>query len=387
MLQTTDWNHYFNEQYTQISKGNTHLVYQIYQDFYQKIILEKPDDVALGNLFCVNAILFSVEKLLETTQQHSYSAHMLVHRLKELIEVASDIEPTIEYLSMEHKDILTKTKNKITLLLSSDEEHFSLLYSLYQSIWSHHLNIDFLVDEYIEKILAWIEKGVRGDLLHYELAHLYFLKEQDVETIQQLEKIEDFDLRILFSWAIECAELGQWNRLSNWMDCIKGHIVDEINHGKGFSIQPIIHSYLEIFQQYAEHIGNDIYEQSLESLLPYSFYPFCHHLLRQKEFRKWAEMHIALDRNPFRDNNSIAHLEKYGQEALIPLYHFFIELEIEEKNRDSYKSAVSYLKHLKQLYIESDQLKEWNRYTQLLVKQYARLRAFQEELKKGQIIS
>lgn len=385
LLESLEWNNYFKERYIQISKGNNHLVYQIYQDFYKKIITEKPSDEVLGNLFCVHAVIFSIEKLLETTQQHSYSAHMLVHRLKELIEVTSEINSTISDTTEEHTALLQKLKNKITMLLSSDEEHFNLLYSLYQVVWSHHLNKDFIVDEYILKVQAWVDKGVRGDLLHYELAHLHFLKQNDAETIRQMEKVEEFDLRVLFSWAIECADLELWDRLSNWLECIQGYITHEIDHRKGFSIQPIIHSYLEIFQQYAEHIGDDVYERSLEQLLPYSFYPYCHHLLRQKQFRKWTEIHIALDRNPFRDNNSIAYLEKYGQEALLPIYHFYIEIEIEEKNRESYKNAVAHLKRLRALYVENDQSSEWNRYLRLLMKQYARLRAFQEELRKGNI--
>lgn len=386
MLQTENWFDYFDERYTEISSSNQHVIYQIYQNFYRIIIREAPEDEVSGDLFCTCAAIFSVEKLLESTQNHIYSTHMLTHRLKELIGILEEIPVTIHGTTGEHTDMLIALKNRTTSLLSDDGDYFQYIYTLYQIVWSNHLHKDYIVDEYIDKLETWVQKGVRGDLLHYELAHLYFLKQDDLQTIEQIKLIEQFDMRIPFSWAFECAYHEQWDRMRIWMDLMELVIAAEIEDGNGFSIQTIIHTYLEIFERYSEYIGNDAYEHTLETLLPYSFYPYCHHLLRQHQFKKWVEIHIALDRNPFRDDNSVEYLVKHGNEYLIPIYHFYIEESIMQKDRDGYKEAASMLEQLKMLYADEDQIDIWNHYIDLLTKQYKRLRAFQEELKKGGII-
>jgi uncharacterized Zn finger protein len=68
---------------------------------------------------------------------------------------------------------------------------------------------------------------------------------------------------------------------------------------------------------------------------------------------------------------------------LLPIYHQAVEKSIQEKNRTSYTNAVRYLKRLQALYQKLGQPERWSLYMQRLVHKYARLRAFQEELKKG----
>jgi uncharacterized Zn finger protein len=80
-------------------------------------------------------------------------------------------------------------------------------------------------------------------------------------------------------------------------------------------------------------------------------------------------------------------LEKEDLKLLLPLYHQAVERCILEKNRTSYKDAVKLLKKLKTYYKRLKQQQRWEQYIVRLAAQYTRLRAFQEELRKGKVIS
>ncbi|MNI87313.1 hypothetical protein D3C73_1445020 [compost metagenome] len=57
-----------------------------------------------------------------------------------------------------------------------------------------------------------------------------------------------------------------------------------------------------------------------------------------------------------------------------------------QKNRDAYKQAVRRLKKLASIYKKLRELDRWNTYVEHLTTRYSRLRAFQEELRRGKLI-
>ncbi|MDT2246553.1 hypothetical protein P7H16_05635 [Paenibacillus larvae] len=76
-------------------------------------------------------------------------------------------------------------------------------------------------------------------------------------------------------------------------------------------------------------------------------------------------------------------VEETDPALLLPLYHQSIERAILEKNRSSYKIAVRLLKELQEYYRILGRELQWKQYITFLSDKYARLRAFQEEFKKG----
>lgn len=80
-------------------------------------------------------------------------------------------------------------------------------------------------------------------------------------------------------------------------------------------------------------------------------------------------------------------IEKDDPQSIISLYHKYIRQLIEKKNRDSYKSAVKILKKLRTLYNKQKEQERWQQFLSQLIHKYARLRALQEELKKGKMSS
>lgn len=79
-------------------------------------------------------------------------------------------------------------------------------------------------------------------------------------------------------------------------------------------------------------------------------------------------------------------IEKEAPEAALPLYHLAATEAIEERNRKSYRRAVRYLKKLRTLYKRLKRTDEWDAFIIHIANLHSRLRALQEELRKGKLI-
>ena len=80
-------------------------------------------------------------------------------------------------------------------------------------------------------------------------------------------------------------------------------------------------------------------------------------------------------------------IEKHEPELLLPFYHQAVERYILLKNRVSYKAAVKLLKRLSKLYKKIKQEERWEQFITAFASRHSRLRALQEELRKGKLIS
>jgi hypothetical protein len=126
----------------------------------------------------------------------------------------------------------------------------------------------------------------------------------------------------------------------------------------------------------------------MESLLPRSYYYYTAYLLQTERFRQWVDLQLSNRISPL--NLYAAELkavEKYDPALLLPLYHQAVERAVLEKNRTSYKTAVKLLKKLQAYYKKLGREAEWERYVHRLAMKFARLRAFQEELKRTGFIA
>jgi hypothetical protein len=126
----------------------------------------------------------------------------------------------------------------------------------------------------------------------------------------------------------------------------------------------------------------------MESLLPRSYYYYTAYLLQTERYQQWVDIQLANRISPL--NLYAAELravETHDPALLLPLYHQAAERLILEKNRTSYKNALKLLKKLQGYYQKLGREHDWELYIHRLAYKYSRLRAFQEELKKGKWIS
>ncbi len=125
----------------------------------------------------------------------------------------------------------------------------------------------------------------------------------------------------------------------------------------------------------------------LAQALPRSYYYYTKHLLDMGKYKQWADFHLLNGISPFDIHPAdLKAVEAKNAGFLLPLYHQAIERSIVQKNRPAYKNAVKLLKKLKDCYQNIDQSFQFKQYVNRLMQQTVRLRAFQEEMKRGKLI-
>ncbi|PDO10551.1 MAG: hypothetical protein BLM47_06670 [Candidatus Reconcilbacillus cellulovorans] len=133
--------------------------------------------------------------------------------------------------------------------------------------------------------------------------------------------------------------------------------------------------------------GTERFLQVLRSFLPRSLPHYAEALSAAGRYREWADLLMAAGFVfNLHDSSRLSVIEKKDPEALLPLFHQTVEYWIGQRNRTAYREAVRALKRLGRLYHKLGRDEEWRRFCGWLADRYGRLRAFQEELKRGKIV-
>ncbi|WP_253718590.1 SWIM zinc finger family protein [Weizmannia acidilactici] len=135
----------------------------------------------------------------------------------------------------------------------------------------------------------------------------------------------------------------------------------------------------------AEHQPR-LLEKLYRTFLPSSSAKYGDHLFSKERYHKWVELQLLIG-NQIEDieKEKLNLIAKQEPEALLPLYHRAVNACIAEKNRSSYKKAVRYLKKLRAVYRKKKEEDKWDSFFYVLTQQTKRLRAFQEECRKGKL--
>ncbi|WP_100332450.1 SWIM zinc finger family protein [Bacillus xiapuensis] len=129
-----------------------------------------------------------------------------------------------------------------------------------------------------------------------------------------------------------------------------------------------------------------LYKSLLERMLPYSYGELSMHLMETKQFQEWAELQSWIGYDLLElDRAGLKTAAKLAPKEVLPLYHHGVNQLINQRNRDSYKKAVRYLKRLRTLYKKLKRTDRWDLYITALLEDHKRLRAFQEECRKGKL--
>ncbi len=125
----------------------------------------------------------------------------------------------------------------------------------------------------------------------------------------------------------------------------------------------------------------------IKQMLPQSRDIYTIYLIENGDARQVAHMLLSQG-HPiyYADREILRLLEKTDLRLVLPLYHQDAERYIMEKNRQSYKQAVRLLKKLAGFYKKLKEQERWQLYIGQLAERHSRLRAFQEELRKGKLI-
>ncbi|WP_276210657.1 SWIM zinc finger family protein [Heyndrickxia coagulans] len=127
-------------------------------------------------------------------------------------------------------------------------------------------------------------------------------------------------------------------------------------------------------------------EKLYRAFLPVSAPKYGDILFLSARYREWAELQTLIGNTPEdMAKEKLERVAKQAPEVLLPLYHRAVGICIGEKNRKSYQKAVRYLKKLKAIYRKRHEEERWYAFFDEIKERTKRMRAFQEECRRGNL--
>ncbi|EOP63509.1 SWIM zinc finger family protein [Bacillus cereus] len=392
------WQTYFENEYESFKKEQARLTYKqmyflmsLFTDFYTKLERKAPRIVAIHELFKLHAALYCFQKLLEEIQEFEanklYSYHQPVNVVRLFVD---KVESTVrdlktEEIPEESKPILQETARLIHEAFFSTDAYTQERFFIYRHVWGELLRTEEQLQEEEKRIDAKINPLSKA----LASSHLLFLNNEDLSAMELLKKQPASVVSLYFYWLEELLSAMQWDRAKSWLSFTYKQVKETITEQENtVFIQDIVRLFVMMYETYATHTNEQAgLEMILQELLPYSFTNYEQYVLAKKQYHAWTELQllygfevIELLKEPLKD------IEKEAPEAALPLYHHAAMEAIEERNRKSYKRAVRYLKKLRMLYKRLKRTDEWDSFIIHIANLHSRLRALQEELRRGKLI-
>ncbi|MEK5468457.1 SWIM zinc finger family protein [Paenibacillus sp. FSL R7-0210] len=286
---------------------------------------------------------------------------------------------TIAYLRSE---MLTEARDR-----AREQPYFSACYSL---LWINWITPNLSGPELYTKELKELQQAGEGlsaaaprHALLLAESRMYALLHEDAAAIEKLHTASErpgLHPEELMSFLPPLAEAGQWRRLALWLA----------------ALGPLLNSRMYNLLDYAGYWDEAVRRlpeaepqmwDTLSGMLPLSREIYEAQLLAYGKWQEWMDMQISSGHQPsdFRVSD-LQPIEKNAPELLLPFYHQAVERFVLEKNRHSYKAAVKLLKRLAKLYKKLKREARWEVFLDGFTDRHSRLRALQEELRKGKLI-
>lgn len=394
----TSWHTYFESEYDAFKKEQTRLSYRqmyflmsIFTDFYMKLERKAPRVVAIHELFKLHGALFCFQKLLEEIldfeTNKTYSYHQPINVVRLFVDKVESLVRDLksESIPAECEPILQETARQVHDIFFSTDSYTQERFFIYRHIWGELLAEKSWIQEEEKRIDAKMNPLSKA----LASSHLFFLKEEDHLAMVLLETQPAQVVGLYFDWLEDLLSTMQWERAKNWLSFTYKQVKKTMNdQADPLFIKDIVRLFVMMYETYATHTNEQAgLEMILQELLPYSFTNYEQYVLAKKQYHAWTELHllygfeaIELLKEPLKE------IEKEAPEAALPLYHLATMQAIEERNRKSYRRAVRYLKKLRMLYKRLKRTDEWHIFIVQIANLYSRLRALQEELRKGKLI-
>jgi hypothetical protein len=210
--------------------------------------------------------------------------------------------------------------------------------------------------------------------------HFLLLHHKDDQAWNELHTARTFRPEQLLSFLEEWQQQQDWQRVWQWLERMQPSF--RILSEKSFQ------QFCNIGNLAAQELGLvDEWLGRLSALLPRSYYAYTEVLMKMGRYRRWVNFHLAerIGLSSLYPVDMRA-IEAHDPALLLPVYHQSIDSYIKQKNRTAYKEAIRLLRKLAAIYKQLDRQDRYEAYIAKLTRHYSRLRAFQEELKRGKLI-
>ena len=329
---------------------------------------------------------------IQCFQQPSISGNARHFLQRELEEVMEELFYTMNQLTRVSRpfafdQFFLGIRDDLTQMLDENGPHSSATINIYRNIWTTVLREKTWRNEELNRLLAIAEENHDGLHVQYVIAliHLSLLTNRDEQVAQLLQVLHPQDYPLLMYWVRHTDE----QKVAPFITFITKNVLQYFQHETSYyARKEFVQFFLPYIKKYYAHTKKmELFEKFCETCLPYSFMYYSNYLLDSNKHRKWVELYlysnIELD---YIASDDIKKVQQENPTLLLPLFTNIVNEKIANKNRQSYRAAVRYLKKIRTIYKKEHNLEQWERYIEKIQHTHRRLRAFQEELKRGKLI-
>lgn len=392
------WLVYFAEQYRPFSNANAKN--KAFSEDYFSAALEAlihPSakwNVHLQKWFVLAALLFLAQK---ADEWHSSDFSRLGHTPVHLRKAASRLDEHIVQIS----DELTADNRAGRLDMFGQSEATEWIEWLRERAFAHPQRLTNWLDIYRRlwtgplSVPIWVEREKRflqektldpafsswqRDRLIYALAHFDLAEGNDEAATRQLAQMQTVKAEYFIGTLRALRDSGQWGRLLHWLRWLTPAMKE--------APQAIFNQLCDYWSETTKHLPCDEeWLHILTSHLPRSYEKWADYLLYTERYREWISLQLIRSPSPAEVPPAVMRIiEQRRPDALLPLYHQEVERLVVQRNRESYRIAVKWIKKLRSLYNDLGETSKFDVYVKLLSHRYNRLRSFQEELRKGKLV-
>ena len=372
---------------------------QFINDALAAIYRHKPSLPAVVDaFFLLHAHLYVLGKL--TKQPQDLSGYMYSYLAFHTHHAASDLQGKIAQRIVQMAEAAALPDNaararqtlvylRSEMLAETNDNHYYL--QIYLQVWKLWFVPRAEASSACEDEIARIDEAPDASAdsppslaLNVARAALRTFQGKDEEAWRLLRSIDertDIPETFLLELLDYLAHIGSWLRLADWLS----EVAPLLNLRRASSVRAYS-EYWELAVRRLPEAGPRMWD-CLVSLLPHTRELYEAKLLETGQWRRWMDFQMSMGSDPLEFRvTDLAPIEKNAPEALLPFYHHAVERYVLHKNRDGYKTAVKLLKRLAKLYKKLKREARWEEFLDAFVGRHSRLRALQEELRKGKLL-
>ncbi|PZE20120.1 SWIM zinc finger family protein [Paenibacillus xerothermodurans] len=387
------WQRYFDQQfygYALTQQNSIELFYNAVKDSLMPIAADW--DEPLRSLYTLHVLLFVMRKIDQfyADTKSSYLSYYIETGsktvAKQCMERFAELLPALNFAELleEHERALNETTALVGEFALDGKESPVEWLLVYRSIWWRLENQRQRVEQERKRLeLLRANETLmprKRDALLIALAHFDVMQGDDQKAMSLLEQLSRREAKDFFLYLHRCYELQQWNRMLAWLRWL----LPSVQRAQ----QEELRTFCTYWMEAVGHQPDDgEWVDVMIALLPRTYYFYTSYLMKAQRYKSWVDLQISNRVSPLNlYAMDLKAVESSDPALLLPLYTQAVERCINEKNRNAYKTAVKLLKKLHSYYKKLDKENAWEEYIYRLATRYSRLRALQEELRKGKWI-
>jgi hypothetical protein len=400
-----DWQTSCSISFETIMKGQgepkPYVIPDLFRIYWKKLKADAPLEQEWKTLYELVCCVHSLNLLAKLSAEYGHGDVMITRYYRflfhSLIDEAEDAiaKLTIHSLPFAFDRFLEKLKDESTKLLTVQQ---GLVYEgvhLYRLLWSQLFKKSQWRSAELSRLEVLNTDGQENaenlNLIPVTigLIHQYLLNKEDEHALKRIVLLQEAGVPYLLYWLEMLTGQKEWKRLGPFVEYFASQLHEYMRSLDHYdACIDFTGIALDAIAPYCSETRRvDLFERILFQTLPYSYREYDTFLYERKNFDKWAELQAFIGFDiQLLPKDRVKEVTQLDPAVLLPLYHQAVQQNIELKNRQSYRLAVRHLKKMRTIYKKVNQVQEWDVFIDRLTQQTKRLRAFQEECKRGKLI-